>query len=67
MNAKVLLGFVVVLILVSFATESEAFTAGRGKNRKKIQSKREYEVSFKNNYLFFLGVSLKVFLNRGSY
>ena len=53
MNVKALLVFVLVLIVVFFALESEAFTArGKGK-RKKIQSKREYEVSFKNNCLFF--------------
>ena len=43
MNAKVLLAFALVLIAVSFAPESEAFTAGGGGN---IPRKREYEVSF---------------------
>ena len=53
MNAKALLVFILVLIVVSFATESEAFTAGGGGNIGKIQRKREYKVSFKNNYLLF--------------
>ena len=66
MNVKAVLVFVLVLVVVSFATESEAFT-GRGGMIGKIQSQQEYKVSFKNNYLFvFLGVSLKVSLERGS-
>ena len=60
MNVKTLLVQVfVAVIVVSFATESEAYM-DRGGMTGKIQSKREYKVSFKNNYLFFfLGVSSK--------
>ena len=52
MNVKALLVFL-VLIVVFFARESEAYGGDLpGGKRKKIQRKREYEVSFKNNYLF---------------
>ena len=51
MNVKVLLIFAFVLIVVSFVTESEAFTPGGGGRITKIQRKRQYEVSFKkSNY-----------------
>ena len=68
MNVKALLVFVLVLIVVSFTLLSEAFTAGGGGDIPgKIRRKGEYEVSSKNNYLFFsLGVSSKVSLERGS-
>ena len=63
MNVKALLVFVLVLIVVSFATEGEANSELR--KRKKIQSKREYKVSFKIITFFFLGVSSKFSLDKG--
>ena len=65
MNVKAVLVFVLVLVVVSFATESEAFT-GRGGMIGKIQSQQEYKVSFKNNYLFFPRRFLKFRSDRGS-
>ena len=61
MNVKAFLVFDLVLIVVSFAAESEAFTAGAGGSIGKIQRKREYKVSFKNDYLFFSSVFLRIF------
>ena len=56
MNVKALLVFL-VLIVVFFARESEAYGGDLpGGKRKKIQRKREYEVSFKNNDLFIFSV-----------
>ena len=56
MNVKALLVFVAVLIVVSFATESEAFMGGGGMIGK-IQSKREYKVSLKIMYFSSAKVS----------
>ena len=52
MNVKAVLVFVLVLVVVSFATESEAFM-GRGGMIGKIQSQQELKIII----CFFLGVS----------
>ena len=67
MNVKVLLFFSVVLILVYFATESEAFLAGGDKSRKKFKVNESMKSVLKIIICFFVGVSLMVSLNRGSY
>lgn len=59
MHSKVLLVFAILVLAVSFAPESEAFTAGGGGNIPR-GAKREYEVRFR---IFFMSFPRAIFLD----